>query len=157
MHGCAEIWNLFRVLTRISHECAKWTIEISCSKREIISYFQTFVYCSVYYIKYNYLPDYCTSKLGIYCRQCVDVADDLILFQFHRPLPLLSSSLSQICRGPTEKLLSTWITLSLIAILCKRLWSTLYGCQFVYRLFSQVAVEHHFLCVFERPLFVWPV
>ena len=51
IHGCAEIWNIFRVLSRISHEWANRTSEISCSTQEIISYFQTSMYCSVYYIK----------------------------------------------------------------------------------------------------------
>ena len=41
--------NLFWVLTRISHEWAKRTSEISCLARGIISYFQTSMYCSVYY------------------------------------------------------------------------------------------------------------
>ena len=51
IQGCAEIWNLFRVLTRISHKWAKRTSKISCSTLEIISDFQPSMYCSVYYIK----------------------------------------------------------------------------------------------------------
>ena len=35
IHGCAEIWNLFRVLTRISHSFALLTREISWSTREL--------------------------------------------------------------------------------------------------------------------------
>ena len=49
----ANITLINRELTRISHEWAKRTIEISCSTREIISYFQAFMYCSVYDIKYS--------------------------------------------------------------------------------------------------------
>ena len=48
---CGNIWNLFRVFTRISHEGTKRTSEISCSTWEIISCFQASMHCSVYYIK----------------------------------------------------------------------------------------------------------
>ena len=42
---CAEIG------AGLSHKWAKQTSDISCSTQEIISYFQTSVYCSVYYKK----------------------------------------------------------------------------------------------------------
>ena len=56
IHGSAEIWNLFQVFTRISHEWAMRTDVIPCSTREIISFFQTSMYCSVYHIQIALLP-----------------------------------------------------------------------------------------------------
>ena len=57
IHGHVEIWkdisSVDKDISRASkvNEQVKWTSEISCSTREIISYFQASMYCSVYYIK----------------------------------------------------------------------------------------------------------
>ena len=51
---CGEIWNLFRVLTGISHEWAKRTSEISCSTREMNFVLPSIhVHYSVYFININ--------------------------------------------------------------------------------------------------------
>ena len=48
---CGNMKFIWSVDQDISDKWAKRMSEISCSTREITSYFQTFMYCSVYYIK----------------------------------------------------------------------------------------------------------